>query len=175
MNKKYADLPENEKKELVERAYQLGYEYEAKCGNCPQCVLATIQEVFGGIDNAVFKASFGLGAGVGGTSKGNCGALCGAVMAISAFTGREREHFQDGKAPKCQELSRRIIQKFEEQYGGILCHQVQTKIFGQSYDLTVPEQYKAFIEDGGHVDKCTAVVGNAARWVAEMIVDGDLE
>lgn len=170
----FMNLSDSEKKELIEKAYNLAYEYEQKYGNCPQCTIAAIQDVFGIIDDNLFKASYGLAAGTGLTSKGNCGGLCGAVMIISALKGRERSNFHGGRNAKCYELSRGVIEKFEEKYGGILCHQVQKCIMGKSYDLSKPEEFRAFEEAGGHKDKCPGVVGTAARYIAEMIVNGEL-
>lgn len=170
----YLNLTDAEKAALVEKAYRLGYEYERKYGNCAQCVIASIQDVFGGIDDSVFKTAFGLAAGVGLTSKGTCGAVSGAVMVISSLRGRDREHLTTGKYGKCYELSRQIVSKYEEKYGSCLCHEVQKKVFGRSFDLWDREQYRDFEAAGGHRDKCPEVVGTAARWVAELIVAGEI-
>ena len=174
MTIEFVNLPDSRKKELIEKAYELAYEYEQKYGNCPQCTIAAIQDVFGIIDDSLFKGACGLAAGTGLSSKGNCGALTGAVMIISALKGRDRANFHEGRSSKCYELSREVIGRFEEIYGGILCHQVQQCIMGNSYDLSKREEFRAFEEAGGHKDKCPEVVGNAARFIAEMIVSGKL-
>lgn len=170
----YVNLSDPEKKELIEKAYKLAYEYEQSYGNCPQCVIAAIQDVFEMIDDSVFKAACGLAGGAGLSSKGTCGALSGAIMIISALKGRERANFHEGRSGKCYKLSGEVIDKFEEKYGGILCHQVQQCIMGKSFDLSKREEFKAFEEAGGHKDKCPEVVGSTARCIAEMIVYGEL-
>lgn len=169
-----ANLTDAQKNELVEKTYNLAYEYEQKYGNCPQCTIAAIQDVFGIIDDSLFKASYGLGAGTGLTSKGSCGAMSAVVMVISALKGRERADFHGGRNEKCYELSRGVIAEFEKKYGGILCNQVQKSMMGKSYDLSKSDEFKAFEEAGGHKDKCPDAVGTAARYVAELIVNGEL-
>lgn len=172
--KEFAGIPEEQKQELIEKAYQLAYEYEQKYGNCPQCTVAAIQDTFGILDDNVFKAVYGLAAGIGLSSKGNCGGLIAAILVVSSLQGRDRQNFQAGRYPECYALSRKMAQKFEQKYGSILCHGIQKKIFGESFDLSDPQQFAAFEEAGGHQDKCPEVVGNAARWIAEMIVNGEI-
>lgn len=96
-------------------------------------------------------------------------------MVISALGGRGREKFHSGRFPECYAYTRGILAKFMEDYGGCLCFEVHKKLFGgRCFDLSDPEQFKAFEEAGGHRDKCPAVVGNAAKWVAELIVAGKI-
>lgn len=169
---KYKDLSCSEKKKLIEKAYQLGYEYEQKYGNCPQCTIAAIQDVFGIIDDTIFKSAYGLAAGIGLTSKGNCGALSAGVMIISLLKGRDRGSFQSGRYPECYSLSKDMVEKFEDKYQGILCHEIQRTIMGRSFDLSNPREFEAFENAGGHNDKCPDVVGSAAAYIAELIVNG---
>ncbi|PKM86236.1 MAG: hypothetical protein CVU87_12795, partial [Firmicutes bacterium HGW-Firmicutes-12] len=86
----FTNLSESEKRELVDKAYQLGYEYLQRYGNCTQCVIAAIQDVFGSIDDAVIKSGCALAAGYGLTSRATCGALNGAGMVISSLQGRDK-------------------------------------------------------------------------------------
>lgn len=172
--KKFENIPKEQKEKLIEKAYLLGYEYEQKYGNCPQCTVAAIQDTFGILDDSIFKAVYGLGAGIGLCAKGNCGAMTAAILAISYLQGRDRQSFYEGRFPECYALSRKMMQNFESKYGSSFCNGVQKNIFGRSFDLTDPQQFTAFEEAGGHRDKCPEVVGSAARWVAEMIVSGEI-
>lgn len=174
MMKKYQNLSNEKKQELVEKAYQLGYEYEQKYGNCPQCTMAAIQDTFDLVDDSVFKALYGLGGGMGLTSKGNCGALVAAIMFISLLQGRDRQNFHTGRYPECYALSREMMNRFQEKYGCINCNEVQMQIFGRAFDLSDKQQFLQFEEAGGHRDKCPEVVGSTARWVAEMIVNDEI-
>ncbi len=171
---KFQKLSDEQKKELIEKAYSLGYEYEQKYGNCPQCAVAAIQDTFGILDDNIFKAVYGLGAGIGLSAKGSCGAMTAAILTVGMLKGRERKDFHKGRNHECYELSLKIMRKFEEKYGSNICGGIQKSKFGKSFDLTDPVQFAEFEKAGGHEDKCPEVVGSAARWVAEMIVNGEI-
>ena len=49
-----------QKQLLGEQAYAKALKYELDFGCCPQCVLATVQETVGIIDDQTIKASHGL-------------------------------------------------------------------------------------------------------------------
>lgn len=162
----------NSKKALITKAYQLGFEYEKERGSCSQCVLASLQEVFQMRNDEIFKAAYGFAGGVGSTTNGSCGALSGAVMAISHLYGRERKEFQEKISnKKAAFLVKKVYDRFVEEYGGCLCKEVQTKVFGRSFDLLNEREYKAFEEAGAHIDKCPSVVAKTAGWTAEILWD----
>lgn len=160
------------KRQAAERAYALGYEYEAKYGNCPQCVLAAIQDVLGGVDDVLIKAAHGLAGGGGLTTRGTCGALSGGMMAIASRYGRDRQSFDKGRFMSSYAKSKALLEKFVAEFGSPICADVQTRLFGRSFDLWSREDYAAFEEAGGHRDKCTHVTGTVARWVTEMLQEG---
>jgi len=164
-----------EREPILDRVESLGIEYERKYGGCSQCVIGAIRDTFGGIDDSVFKAATGLAGGVGLTGA-TCGALTGAAMAIGAFLGREYDQFADPERIRFTtfELVRRMVARFEEEYGSTLCRHIQEKIMGRSYRLYDEGEHKDFIEAGGHDDKCPVVVGKAARWLAEILLEEDL-
>jgi len=160
------------KQEVIAKAYQLGFEYEKEKHYCSQCVLAALQEVFQIKDNKLFQAAYGLAGGVGSSTNGSCGALSGAVMAISYLYGRDRKEFEENTSnKKATELAKKVFDRFVEEYGGCLCKEIQTKIFGRSYDFWNEEEDKAFEEAGAHIDKCPTVVAKAAAWTAEILWD----
>jgi hypothetical protein len=68
--------------DVVQRAYDLGYEYEGKYGACSQCTILAIMNALEKMNSDVFKASFGFAGGVGSLSK-MCGALAAGIMMIS--------------------------------------------------------------------------------------------
>ena len=49
------------REELIERAYQLGFDYEKKYRGCSQCTLAAIYDTLDFNDDNVFKAATGFG------------------------------------------------------------------------------------------------------------------
>ncbi len=175
MSKDFTKLSIKEKDNLLKDIYDLAFKYEMEYGNCAQCTLGAIKTTFGIIDDSVFKASHALSGGIGLTSEATCGALVAGIMTISSLEGREWSEIANGDKTNSYKLSRDLTDKFIKKYGGINCHQVQKKIMGKSYNLSKPDELKAFKEDGGFVDKCTSVVGNGAKFITELILNGDLK
>lgn len=161
--------------DLIGRAYALGYENEQKYGCCPQCVLAAIQDVMSVVDDATFKASHGLAAGGGLSTRGTCGALAGGMLALSAKYGRDRANFGKGRFLESYELAKRLNDRFVAEFGSPICGDVQTKLIGRPYNLWDPKDLKAFNEAGGHRDKCPKVVGTVAAWTTEMLLEAAKE
>jgi C_GCAxxG_C_C family probable redox protein len=152
--------------------YQRAFEYEARLGSCPQCVLAALQETLKIGDDNVFRASQGLSGGTALSSEGTCGALAGGMIAIGLLVGRTYKEFSEGQKKRLVfKYTRMLYDRFVEEYGSPLCCGVQKKIFGRSYNLLDKQEYESFEKAGAHVDKCTSVAGNAARWTAELILN----
>ncbi len=164
-------MDEAKKQELMKKAFDLAYEYEQKYGDCPQCVLAAVKETLGGISEETFKASHGLAGGGALTTRGSCGALIGAVLAIGSYFGRPLDKFDQGLYMENFKLSKVITDHFDKEWGGHRCEQVQAKIMGRSFDMWDAKDYQAFEDAGGHKDKCTEVAGKAASWAVEVILN----
>ncbi len=161
---------------VLEKVYKLAFDYDSKYGNCPQCVIAAIGEVFFLNLDELFKAGHGLAGGLGLSGRGTCGALSGGAMVLSHFYGRERKDFDKGRFLKSHKMMKKLYDKFVEEFGGCTCREVQKKIFGRSYNLWDPEDFKRFEQAGGHKDKCPDVTGKVARWVAETLIsDGSVK
>jgi len=154
-----------------EKAYRLAFDYESKHGNCPQCVIAAIAEVFSLELDELFKASHGLAGGVGLSGSGTCGALSGGVMVLSHLHGRRREDFAKGRFLLSYQLAKELCDKFTAEFGGCTCREVQTRLFGRHFDLWDEEDFRRFEEAGGHRDKCPTVTGNVAKWVAGILIN----
>lgn len=161
-----------EKEILLEEVYQLAFKYEQEYHCCSQCTVAALQEGFQIKSDEVFSASFALGAGLANTSEGTCGALAGGAMIISCFYGRQREEFfKSISNKKANYLTKKLYDRFIQEYGCCLCKDVQKKIFGRSFNLWNEQEKEIFEKSGGHIDKCPAVVAKAAKWTAEIIWD----
>jgi len=159
-------------KDILENVYHRAFQYEAKLGSCPQCVLAALKETLNVGDDSIFQASQGLTGGTSLSAQGTCGALAGGMIAISALVGRTYQEFSEGqKKRQVFKYTRQLYDKFIGEYGSPLCCDVQKKIFGRSYILIDKQDYEAFEKAGAHVDKCTSVAGNAAKWTAEIILN----
>jgi hypothetical protein len=53
-----------------------------------------------------------------------------------------------------------------------ICRDIQERIYGESFDLSDPISYEAFIDSGGHGDKgCPLVCSVAAEITAEKIIE----
>ncbi len=159
-------------KDILENVYQLAFQYEANLGSCPQCVLAALKETLNVGNDSIFQASQGLTGGTALSSQGTCGALAGGMIAISALVGRTYQEFSEGQKKRLVfKYTKLLYDRFIKEYGSPLCCDVQKKIFGRSYILLDKQEYEAFEKAGAHVDKCTSVAGNAAKWTAEIILN----
>jgi C_GCAxxG_C_C family probable redox protein len=162
---------------VTEKAYQLGKEYEQTYTGCSQSVIAAIQDAFNIRNDDVFKAATGLTAGGGMCIDGSCGAYAGAIMVLSSLLGRERDDFADlaGVLFTNFELIQKFREKFIQEYGSIICGNIQTKIFGRPYYLADTDDRERFEEAGGHdALHCPEVVAKSARWAAELIIEENL-
>lgn len=155
---------------LGDKAYASGFEYERDYGGCAQCAIAALYNVFPELRNEeVFRSATGLGAGVGLSTVGNCGALTAAVMILSQIHGRDLATIADPERKRfiAYRLGRKLVQRFLDEYGTVTCGRIQEKLMGRSFNLY--EEWNEFLAAGGHSTACTSVVGNAARWAAELI------
>jgi C_GCAxxG_C_C family probable redox protein len=152
-------------------AYELGYEYERKYGACSQCTILAIMDSLGKRNADVFRASFGFAGGIGNLSE-MCGALSAGIMMIGLENGRDLEHIDtqtEDEKRYCMQMVRELHQLYIAEYGSTKCADVHMRIFGRSFDQWDADEFQEFLRMGGHVDKCTAVVGNVARWTVEIL------
>jgi len=160
------------KEEILKEAYDLAFKYEAERGSCPQCVLSALKETLDVGDETTIKAADALAGGTALSTKGTCGALVGGLMAISSIVGRNYESFSKGeRRRRVFQYSKKLYDKFIEEYGSPVCCDIHKKLFGRTFNLMDKDDYQVFEEAGAHVDKCPAVSGNTARWTAEIILD----
>jgi C_GCAxxG_C_C family probable redox protein len=162
--------------QAAKKAYQLGRRYEMAYKGCSQCVLAALQDTFKVRDDNVFKAATGFAAGGGLCGDGSCGAYAGAIMMLSSLAGRPRDDFEDraGASSKTFGLVQQLRQRFVQEFGSVACRDIQYRVFGRPYYLLDMDDDKKFDAAGGHTDKCPDVVGKAAQWAAEIIIEEGL-
>ena len=158
-------------------AFDLAQMYEMKYGCCAQCVLAAVKNTVGmdKITDGVFRSATGLGAGLAGAGYA-CGALTGGIMAISCFLGRDFTNFADPSGSRFEtfRLARKLVDRFQAEYGGGNCADVQTKLMGRTYDI-VRGNRAEFLNDGGHdAGYCPTVCGKSAAWVIEILAEEGL-
>jgi C_GCAxxG_C_C family probable redox protein len=155
------------KQELADQAYQKALRYELDYGCCPQCVLAAVQETIGIVDDATIKAAHGLSGGGGLMGKGTCGALTGGLMAISAKRGRDRDKLDKGRCVNNFQKGRELVERFQKEFGGTTCEELQRQFTGRTYDMWNAAEYKAFDEARGI--RCAKATATVTRWVVEML------
>ncbi len=153
--------------ELAAKAYERAYELDAKYGCCPQCVLAAVKEVLGGVSDETIKACHGLSGGGGLMGTGTCGALTGGLLALGTRRGRDADKLDRGRGMANFQLGRRLVARFHEEFGGISCEHLQRRFSGRTWDFWKPEEYRAFTEARG--DRCARATGLVTQWVVEML------
>ena len=160
-------MDSEDKQTLGEQAYEKAARYELDYGCCPQCVLATVQETLGGIDDQTVKASHGLSGGGALLGEGVCGALTGGLMALSAKYGRDRDKLDRGRYINNFKKARELTERFRAEFGGVTCKELQRQFTGRTYDMWNAEEYKAFDDARGL--KCACATGTVTKWVIEML------
>jgi len=164
---------------LIREIRRKAHGYDQYSG-CSQSVLLALQEGLGIGDLESFKAATVLSGGVARRGE-TCGALLGALMGLGLVRGRERIEdtpqyvYAMGVA---NEISDEFQRRLEEDFGfgepleSTICREIQTKIYGRSFDLRDPPQRDAFLEAGGHSDEgCYKVCGIAAEVAARKLLE----
>ncbi len=156
-------MPEN----LPQKAYDRAYALEQEVGCCPQCVLAAVNEVLGGIDDQVIKSSHGLSGGGGLAGSGACGALSGGLVALGTRRGRDADKLHKGRGMANFKAGRELVDRFEREFGGNSCQDLQKEFTGRAWNLWNPIDYLQFSRKRG--DNCARATATVARWVVEML------
>ena len=160
------------KEEILEKVYALAFKYEAERGSCPQCVLAALYETMKVGDPKTIQAADSLAGGAALSTEGTCGALAGGLLALGSVVGRTYEDFSAGRRKRRVFLySKKLYDKFLEEYGSPRCKDIHRKLFGRTFNLLDGKDYAEFEKAGAHVDKCPVVSGKTARWAAEIIME----
>ena len=149
--------------EIRQRArknFSLGY-------NCAECVTEAVLSLIDmGLPPEVKKVATGFGGGIG-LFGDTCGAVVGAVMAVSAVHGRSSLPEGEGKEallkskeqlygkPGLYRLFNQIPNRFKEKYGNTLCR-----------DLTSKWQDAWLCRD--HALYCREIITDAAGLAAEL-------
>ena len=133
-------------KEIIEKAYKLGHEYEKKHGGCCRCTVAALQDAIEFIpkNENVFRAACCLDGGATPTDVQNCGAFTGSGIIIGYLCGTG----PFGNTSLSHKLIHEVYERFKQAYGTVLCKDVKEKA----------------------KRNCPEVVGKAARWTTETIL-----
>ena len=166
--------------ERIKRVKRKALEYDANYSGCSQSVLGALQDEFGIGSKESFKASTVLSGGVARQGE-TCGAIIGALSALGLVIGRNR--IEDTEAYRAMlepstELRTRFMEEIKKQFKlgedleNTLCHHIQGKVFGRSFNLANKKDFQAFLDAGGHSEfGCPKVCGIAAEVAAEKILE----
>ncbi|MFA5079455.1 MAG: C-GCAxxG-C-C family protein [Dehalococcoidia bacterium] len=143
-------------------------DYEELYGSCAQGTLLALQEEFNLGNEQSLKAATAMpGIALRGET---CGAVIGAIMALGMAMGRVKpDDFVSVQSTT--KAARRLCRRFEQEFGGCNCREVQHKIFGRSYNVADPAESMEFIKADA-AKKCRAPAEKAARIAGELILDG---
>jgi C_GCAxxG_C_C family probable redox protein len=168
------------REELLHKAYDLGVSFEKYSGSCSQCTVAALREILGFEDIIVKIATSSCG-GQAGFSTAACGGVIGGTIVLDYYLGRPAnmvsatQEIPEGMEAFSHAMgaAQSLCNKFIRQYGSILCPQLQERIYGRAFNHQDPADWQAFLDAGAHTDptKCMSVVGNAARWTPEILID----
>ena len=167
------------KQELIDKAYQLGFDYERDYMGCAQCAFAALTDTFGKRNeetDAIFQSLTALAGGGASEGDGSCGAYVGGTAFIGYILGRSRENFADPDRirDKTARMAGKLQQKFIDEYGTVVCHQIHRKIYGRPFWFKDSDQMVKFEEAGAHETGCTSVVGNGSKWTAAILIEEGL-
>jgi len=132
--------------QIIEKAYKTGHELEKKHGGCARCTVGALQRSIGFVPEhrGLFRAASCLDGGATPDGVQSCGGFTGSGMVIGWVCGNEK--FGDTRLS--HKLIRKVHERFEAEYGSVLCKDVRTK---------------------ANKD-CPKVVGTAAKWAAEVLL-----
>ena len=144
-------------------------QYMQRSHHCAQSSFMALKEQFGLEGDQVFKALTPL---PGIAERGEtCGAITGPLMAMGLIYGRDIQQMEDWDTYQESLVpAGRFCDRFEDEFGTTLCHEVQETKFGRCYRLTDPDELQDF-QNAGATEKCSAVVRSAVRMAAEIILE----
>ena len=177
LREKYRNLS---RQELLEKAYELGFNFEMNSTSCSQCTAAALHEILD-FEGSIVRALTSSCGGQCDQVVGTCGSLIGGTVVLDYYFGRSVEYLSHterlqeniDRALESSAIAQLLYRKYVNEYGSIICPYIQARIFGRHYYFGDPDDEQKFIRAGGPFDpdKCSHVVGNAARWVMEILLD----
>ena len=114
--------------EIIQAAYKLGYEYEKTHGGCARCSVGALQDSIDFIpeNKSLLRAASCLDGGATPTKIANCGAFTGPGMVIGWICGTDTY----GDTALSHKLIRKVHERFEKEYGSVICKDIRGKIDG---------------------------------------------
>lgn len=168
--------------ELLDKVYDLGYNYTCNSHSCSQSAVAAVHAVFV-MDDLAVKVASSLSGGSASQYLGTCGALAGGVIALDYYFGRPIEQMSaeekiqanlDALKPASR-YPKLLADKFVKEYGTFICPQLQRQLFGRNFYSVDPDESRknSAAQEQCAPRNCFGVVGDTARWVAEILLDDE--
>lgn len=163
------------RQKLLENVAESARRFEQESHGCAQATVKALYDYFP-VDPLVFKVSSPCSGGISNAGFGPCGGFLGGVLVLGSFFGRpiDKTH-KSGRTFNDRPLVHQLREKYIEKYGGIVCRDVQKRVFGHSFNLLTEKDVQQFDVEGGHDTVCPNVVATAASWVAEILLDNGIE
>lgn len=133
--------------------------------NCTECVMQSFLDIHGSdLPPEIIALATGFGGGMGHT-KNTCGAITGAVMALSAVVGRRQPLAKETMAERIQELNAiyeiegRMVREMEDKFGTLICS-----------ELSAPH---GDFEGKARKKSCMQMIGDCAEMAMRYIEEAD--
>lgn len=156
---------------VSDKAYKIAYDLDVKYGCCPQCVLSAVKETTGLVSDQTIQASHGLSGGGGLMGSGACGALTGGLLALGVKKGRPADKLHDGRGMDNFQAGKKLVERFQDEFGGTSCADLQHTFTGKIWDMWKAEEYKGFSDARG--DRCAYATALVTKWVTEELLAGE--
>lgn len=123
-------MDENKELTVVEKVEQDAKNCFRQGLNCSECVMTAMLNNFEtGLPAEVITLATGFGGGMGHT-KNTCGAITGAVMALSAMVGRKNPMAKETMPERIAELQDiyavvgKMVNEIKDEYGTLICSEL---------------------------------------------------
>lgn len=140
---------------------QLANDYHEKGYNCAQSVLAAFGDLTHLPEREALAVSGGFGGGLGGSHEELCGAMSGAVMALSILYPHTEANSPETKR-RIYQITKDFQTRFKERFGRTRCGELLAE------KITVDDRLPAARREGirGH---CAVLIVTAVEIVEEML------
>jgi C_GCAxxG_C_C family probable redox protein len=137
-------------------------EYNKKGFNCSQSVFVPFRQAGQLSEDAALKLSTVFGGGTAGSGSGICGAVAGALLALSMKYGRGASDGMETKL-KTYELGKKYMEEFAKRNGSCICEELLGVNIGRPEGMQKAKDLNLFKE------KCEGLVVSAAEILEGMM------
>lgn len=123
-------MEEEKDRSIIEQAEETSRNYFRQGLNCTECVLCSFMDHYQTeLPRETLALATGFGGGLGHT-KNTCGAITGAVMALSSAIGRKNPFERETPPERIQELKGiyaivgDMVHEIEAHYGTLICREL---------------------------------------------------